>query len=54
MSYMFKFTYLANAISFVDHATKPCRIIMGDNLQYWVVTPRHAELLMSQGFEVAD
>jgi hypothetical protein len=51
---VFRFKHLANAINFAAHATKPHRIIMGENRQYWVVTHSHAEVLISQGFEEVE
>jgi hypothetical protein len=54
MRHVFRFKHLVNAISFADHATKPYRIIMGENRQYWVVTHSHAEVLISQGFEEVE
>jgi hypothetical protein len=42
----------ATAKSFVDHAEKLMRIVHGDDGLLWVVTPREAEQLARQWYEI--
>ena len=36
-----------------EHSTKPSRVILGEDLFFWVVTPADAERLIRAGYEVA-
>lgn len=50
---MFKFSNLALAQDFIyKRATKPMRIIMGDDCRFWVLTPARAMKLVRQGYEL--
>ena len=51
---IFKFNTYGSAMSFVDRAKKIWMIILGDDMLFWVVTPLHAERLLSQGYELAE
>ena len=52
---MFKFSKLAYAQDFIyNRATKPMRLIMGDDFRFWVVTPARAMILVKQGYELVD
>jgi hypothetical protein len=51
---MFKFTSLSAAKSFTGRASKIMCIILGDDEKFWVVTPREAKKLVSQGYEYAE
>lgn len=50
---MFKFNALSAAKSFSDRAEKIMAIILGDDNKYWVVTPKQANELIKQGYELA-
>ncbi len=56
-STMFRFSTLANATSFVNRATYPMRIVLGDHDgergEFWVVTPADASRLQRAGYEFA-
>ncbi len=52
---MFKFSKLALAQDFIyNRATRPMRIIMGDDHLFWIVTPAEAHRLLKQGYELVD
>ena len=50
---IYKFTEMANAISFTEHCIKIMMIVLGDDEKFWVVTPAHAARLVKQGYELA-
>jgi len=52
--YGFRFRSLELAQSFVNHATKPLRIVLGDHPEFWVVRPVDAERLVRAGYEYAN
>jgi len=49
----FKFTIQTAAWSFADRCHKPHRVILGDDQQFWVVTPAEASRLVKAGYEYA-
>ena len=49
---MFTFSRLSTANTFIDNAVKIMMIVHGDDGYLWVVTPRDAESLAAQGYEV--
>jgi len=51
---IYKFRSLPNARNFVDRATKPLLIILGDDMRFWVVTLGLGEQLMKSGYEAAE
>lgn len=50
--YAAKFSQLANAESFRQHASKAMMIVLGDDSRFWVVRPVDAERLGTQGYTV--
>ena len=56
-STMFRFSTLTNAMNFVNRATYPMRIVLGDHDgergEFWVVTPADASRLQRAGYEFA-
>ena len=50
---IYKFSELANALSFTERCIKIMMITLGDDERFWVVTPAHATRLMKQGYELA-
>ncbi|MFA7281325.1 MAG: hypothetical protein WC100_14675 [Sterolibacterium sp.] len=56
-STMLRFNTLANATSFINRATYPMRIVLGDHDgkrgEYWVVTPADASRLERAGYQMA-
>jgi hypothetical protein len=56
-STMLRFNTLANATCFINRATYPMRIVLGDHDgergEFWVVTPADASRLESAGYESA-
>jgi len=51
---IYKFTSLPNAKNFLDRATKPMVIILGDDMRFWVVALGLGEQLMKSGYEAAE
>lgn len=51
--YLSKFTELASAESACENATQPLRIVLGDDDQHWVTTPRIAAELERLGYQIA-
>ena len=51
---IYKFTSLPNTKNFLDRATKPIAIILGDDMRFWVVTLDLGEQLIKSGYEVAE
>ena len=50
----FEFSSLSLAKSFVNRAEKINMIVLGDNGLFWVMAPRHSEVLVKEaGFEYA-
>jgi len=56
-STLLRFNTLANATSFINRATYPMRIVLGDHDgergEFWVVTPADASRLERAGYEMA-
>lgn len=48
-----KYTELETAESACQHATRPLRIVLGDDDHYWVTTPRIAAELEQLGYQIA-
>lgn len=46
-----KFNNQDGAVRFASNGTKPLRIIMGDDMRYWICTPANAERLHKMGYE---
>jgi len=56
-STLLRFNTLGNATSFINRATYPMRIVLGDHDgergEFWVVTPADASRLERAGYEMA-
>lgn len=52
--YGFRFRSIEAARGFAYGATRPQRIILGDQPEFWVVRPVDAERLVRAGYEYAE
>lgn len=50
---MYKRQYNNRELAFNAAYNSNGRVILGDNNKYWVVSPRDAETLIKQGYQIA-
>ena len=51
IKYATKFKNEQCALNRFNTTLKPRRLVLGDNNEYWLVTPAEAELLVKNGYE---